>query len=126
MGGAVVSCVGECFRACGRWSCYYCLSSNSSILVSPLYNRPALAKFEYETTHPYAAVYSCSMVGGLVGGWMTWPVGGCLVRYRGWCLVGDLEADVVLVGLCCELLTFVAAKRLCCAVGVCYSRIKLR
>ena len=26
------------------------------ILFSPLYNRPALARFEYETTHPFAAV----------------------------------------------------------------------
>ena len=51
---AVVSCVCECSRACGRWSCY-CLWYNS-ISFSPLHNRPALAKFEHEIMHPFAAV----------------------------------------------------------------------
>ena len=31
-------------------------TNNNSILLSPLYNRLALAKFEYKTTHPFAAV----------------------------------------------------------------------
>ena len=39
-------------------------------------------------------------------------VGGCVCRaVRGWCFVGDLEADVVLVGECCVLLPFLAAER---------------
>ena len=29
---------------------------SSVVFFSPLYNRPALANFEYETTHPFAAV----------------------------------------------------------------------
>ena len=50
-------------------------------LFSPLYNRPALAKFEYETKRPFAAVLL--QHGGGVGGWLAWSVGGCVVRYLG-------------------------------------------
>ena len=53
---AVVSCVGECVRACGMGSCYFLWYNNNSTLFSPLYNRPALAKSEYETTRPFVAV----------------------------------------------------------------------
>ena len=28
-------------------------------------------------------LYCCSIVGGLVGGWMAWSMGGCAVRYVG-------------------------------------------
>ena len=48
--GWVLSCLWEVELVC------YCLWYNSSILFSPLYNRPALAKFERETTHPLDAV----------------------------------------------------------------------
>ena len=57
-------------------------------------------------------LYCYSMVGGLVGGWMAWSVGGYVVRYVGGVFVGDLEADVVLVRLlCCVLLPCLAAER---------------
>ena len=107
---AVVSCEGGCFPACGRWSCY-CLWYNSSVLFSPLHNRPALAKFEYEITHPFAAVLLQH------GGWAVWwvdgLVGGRVCRaVRGCCLVGGLEADVVLVRVLCWVLrSFLAAER---------------
>ena len=108
---AVVSCVGKCFRACGRWRCYclWYLWYSSSILFSPRYNRPALAKFEYETEHPFAAVllrhggWVGQWVDGLVGGWVCRAVRACVVRYVGGVFVGDMEAQIVLVrllGLC--------------------------
>ena len=50
--------------------------------VPPLY-RPALAKFEYESTHLFAAVRCCTAVAR--GRWMSWPVGGCVVSYVGEC-----------------------------------------
>ena len=52
------------------------------------------------------------MVGGLVGEWMAWSVGGRVVRYVGGNFVGDLGADVVLVRLLrCVLVHFLAAER---------------
>ena len=107
---AVVSCEGECFRVCGRWSCY-CLWYNSSILFSPLYNRPALAKFEYETTHLFAAVLLSH--GGWVGWWVDRLVGGWVCRaVRGWCFIGDLEAgDMLMRLLRCVLLHFLDVER---------------
>ena len=72
-------------------------------MFSPLYNRPALAKFEYETTHSFTAVLPWH------GGWVGWWVDGLVGGRR---FVGDLEADVVLVRLlCCVLLPFLAAER---------------
>ena len=64
---------------------------------SPLYYRPALAKVEYESTHPFATVPLWH--GGWVGWWVNGLVGGWVCHaVRAWCLVGKLEeADVVLV-----------------------------
>ena len=73
-------------------------------------------------------MYCCSNLGGLVSGGMAWSVGGWVCRaVRGWCFVGELEADVVLVRLLCfVLLPLLATERRCCAEGLCCSRIKLR
>ena len=68
---------------------------------SPLYYRPALAKFEYEPTHPFATVLLWHR--GWVGWWVDGLVGGWVCRaVRGWCFVRKVEADVVLVRLLCS------------------------
>ena len=56
---------------------------------------------------------------------MAWSVGACVVRYVGGILC-DLKVDVLVRLLCGVLLPFLAAERLCCAVGLCCSRVKLR
>ena len=49
-----------------------------------------LAKFEYQPTQLFVAVRTAlllqHMVGGLVGGWVAWSVGGCVVRYVDGCV----------------------------------------
>ena len=95
----VVSFVGESSRACWRLSCYF--FGTVCMPFSPLYCRPALAKFEYEPTYPFAIVLLWH--GGWVGWWMDGLVGGWVCRaVRGWCFVGQVEADVVLVRLLCS------------------------
>ena len=53
---AVVSTVGECFRACVRWSCYFL---RYSILFSPLYLLACFGKVQIRTD---ASVCCCTAV----------------------------------------------------------------
>ena len=96
---AVVSGVGECVRSCGRWGCY--LFGTTTLFCSLRYITGLLKRFS-GTQRIRLLLYCCSMVGG------------CVVWYqvRRWCVVGELEANVVLVRLlCCVLLPFLAAER---------------
>ena len=48
MGGCVAWYVGECFRACGRWPCYFVFWYSNNLCFYPLC-RPALAYFRSTT-----------------------------------------------------------------------------
>ena len=104
---AVISYVGECFRASGRWSCHFLWYS---ILFSLLY-RPAPATFDYKPKHVFAAELLQYMVGGWLGRWVVVSCGTWVVfcrRTGSGCHVG-----AVVLGVAFLLL---AAER-CCMVG---------
>ena len=89
----VVSFVGERFRACWRFSCYFIWYSMDAFPSATL---PTCSGEVRVRTNASVCYYTAV---GLVGGWM----GECVCRaVRGWCFVGKVEADVVLVRLLCS------------------------
>ena len=107
--------VGECIRACERWSCYFLRYEQQQYLVFCYlrYVTGLLWRSSSTTQRIRLVLYCCSMVGALVGWWMAWSVGGCVVRYVGdslsanWmriCRVGAVVVLCVASFPCCRTL----------------------